>query len=195
MRFADRLLRRHLSETVLTRAWIAGERPPHLDDCPDCASRADDLGHWLERMRSEANVAADQAFPPERLAIQQAQILRHMTQADHPVRVIEFPASRPVEPEFRSARRVAPAWLGVAAAAGLAVGVVGGHLAAPRETVPAGAAIDTATASPEAFPATEPDLMDYPVDLFDPRLDLAPTALRDLDEATPSIVPAQYALR
>ncbi len=75
-------------------------------------------------MRVDASKAADEAFPAERLAAQQSQILRRLEQIDEPARVIAFPAATWARlPRSPRARRVAPAWVGVAAAAGLVIGV------------------------------------------------------------------------
>jgi len=191
VRFADWLLRRHLSEAALTRALLAGERPGHLTHCAECAERAEALGRWLERLATEANAEADQAFPPERLAVQQAQILRQLEQVDEPVRVLEFPASHPASPSLTAGRGVAPGWVALAAAAGLVVGIVGTQMTAGGDRAPAQAEATIA----QPTPAVEPDPAELPLELFDPRFDLAPATLRDLDEATPSIMPAQYALR
>ena len=52
------------------------------------------------------------------------------TQLDHPARVIAFPAASRPERHRNGERRVALSWVGVAAAAGLAIGVVGGQVSA-----------------------------------------------------------------
>lgn len=192
MRFADRLLRQgHLSEDALAAAVVAGERPEHLDHCAICSARALEWGRWLDDLRVEAISAADAAFPAERLAVQHAQILRKIEQVEEPVRVLEFPKTagrvRPVSP----LRRVSPGWLGVAAAAGLAVGVVGGHFSA-RFDDPSPATIESAEAIP-ASPAPEPQPAARPSGtlLFDLDLeDVAPATLREMDEYTPRLIPA-----
>ncbi len=128
MRFADTLFRRgHLSEDALAEVWMTGERPRHLDQCAICAERATQMSQWLEDVRDVGVAVADAAFPAERLAMQQAQILRRLEQLDHPARVIAFPGL------IRSGhaggvRAIRPAWLAVAAAAGLVLGVAGGQM-------------------------------------------------------------------
>jgi hypothetical protein len=79
---------------------------------------------WLEGLRTEAIGDADAAFPAERLAAQQAQILRRLEAAGRPARVIAFPKfTRPL-----SARpSVAHRWITAAAAAGLVIGVALGQ--------------------------------------------------------------------
>jgi hypothetical protein len=195
MPLADRLFRRgHLSEQALTRALVANERPAHVDRCIRCAERMAEIGRWLDRLRDEAVDAADAAFPAERLAVQQAQILRRIAQAEEPVRVLEFPGHRAALPSVAT-RRVAPAWLAVAAAAGLVVGVVSGQMSA-RLDQPLPTDVGPAAASLEPAEITElPVFPDPELPLFE--LDLegaAPVTLRFMDESTPTMVPAQYAL-
>jgi len=146
VRFADRLLRQgHLSEQAITAAVTGGDRPDHLDRCATCAARAFELGRWLDQTRSEAIAAADAASPPERLAVQHNQILRRIAQLEEPVRVIEFPRPHVAVSTTTTARRVSPGWLGVAAAAGLVVGVVGGHFSARFELQNTPVAVSLAT--------------------------------------------------
>ena len=120
MPFVDRLFRQgHLSDDVLASAIVTGERPMHLDHCASCATRAMELGRWLDGVRTDATAAADAAFPAERLALQHAQILRRIEQIEEPVRVLEFPKAPVFVRGAASMRRVSAGWIGVAAAAGL----------------------------------------------------------------------------
>ena len=131
MRLVDAVLRQgHLSERALVDAIMTGDRPLHLDRCDICAERAVDLGRWLDEARAIGTEAADAAFPAERLSAQHVQIMRKLEQLDQPSRVINFPSLSRREIRSSSDRRVAPAWVGVAAAAGLAIGLVGGQLTA-----------------------------------------------------------------
>jgi len=131
VRLSDALFRQgHLSERALVDALMTGERPAHLDRCEICADRAVDLGRWLDDIRTAGIEVADAAFTPERLAVQQAQILRRLEQLDQPARVIAFPSQSRLDQREAGGRRVAPAWVGVAAAAGLVLGVVGGQVTA-----------------------------------------------------------------
>jgi hypothetical protein len=181
VRLADVVLRQgHLSEQAIADALMAGDRPAHFDRCDLCAERALHMSRWLSDVKSDAFEAADTAFPPERLASQQAQILRRLEQLDEPSRVIAFPHQTRVMPREVAPRRVAPAWLGVAAAAGLVVGVIGGQMSvptAPPAPVPMAAEI----------PAAEPDAS-Y---LLDMDLDTTPDQLRDIDAITPRIAAIQ----
>jgi hypothetical protein len=131
VRLIDGLFRRgHLSERALVDALLTGDRPAHLDRCDICADRAVDLGRWLDDVKTAGVEAADAAFSPERLAMQQTQILRRLEQLDQPARVIAFPTQTRLGQRDPNDRRVAPAWIGVAAAAGLVLGLVGGQVTA-----------------------------------------------------------------
>jgi hypothetical protein len=147
MRLVDALLRQgHLSERALVDALMTGDRPLHLDRCDICADRAVEMNRWLDAVKSAAVDAADDVFPPERLAAQQAQILRRLEQLDEPARVIAFPRQPRLDHRDTERRRVAPAWVGVAAAAGLVIGVIGGQFSAR---------LATPVASPAAAPTTQ----------------------------------------
>jgi hypothetical protein len=131
VRLIDGLFRRgHLSERALVDALLTGDRPAHLDRCDICADRAVDLGRWLDDVKTAGIEAADAAFSPERLAMQQTQILRRLEQLDQPARVIAFPTQTRLGQRDPNDRRVAPAWVGIAAAAGLVLGLVGGQVSA-----------------------------------------------------------------
>lgn len=183
MRFADVVFRQgHLSDSALVEALVLGDRPAHLDQCDICAARATELNRWLDDVSQLGLETADDQFSIERLAGQQAQILRRLAQADQPKRVIAFPAPRRAEPAGREGRRVAPAWVGIAAAAGLALGIVGGQLTArlgqsgrPADTRPA---TDSITSSPGR------SILDF--DLENTSLGGTPAGV--LDEMTPRAV-------
>ena len=188
MRLVDAVFRQgHLSEPALAEALLTGERPAHLDRCDLCAERAVELGRWLDEVHAIAVEAADAAFPPERLAVQQAQILRRLEQLDQPSRVIAFPSQYRIETPESHRRRVAPAWVGVAAAAGLALGVVGGQLTArlggsgSRTAAAQRGPIERAT-NP-VLPAS-PSLFDF--DLENTSLDGTPAG--ELDKITPRAI-------
>lgn len=137
MRLVDAVFRQgHLSEQALVEALMTGERPAHLDRCDLCAERAVELGRWLDEVRVIGLEAADEVFTPERLNAQHAQILRKLEQLDEPSRVIAFPRNAKGDVRESGVRRVAPAWVGVAAAAGLALGVVGGQVSARMSMQP-----------------------------------------------------------
>jgi len=162
VRLIDIVLRQgHLSERALVDAVTNGARPHHLDRCDVCAERAVELVRWLDGVQTDAVELSDASFTPERLAAQQHQILRRLEQLDHPARVISFPAA-PRHESRASGRRVAVSWVGVAAAAGLAIGLVGGQVTARLSQpapAPTTAAADqslanlTEVASPPGNPA------------------------------------------
>jgi hypothetical protein len=131
VRLADALFRGgHLSEQALVEVCMTGERPAHVDRCELCADRAVELGRWLDDVRLTGIAAADAAFPPERLAAQQSQILRRLEQLDQPSRIIAFPRHYRLDERQQTGRRIAPVWVGVGVAAGLVVGVIGGQMSA-----------------------------------------------------------------
>ena len=184
MRFADLILRQgHLSERAIVDAVMAGNRPAHLDRCDICATRAVDLGRWLDDTRELGLESADAVFSPEQLTAQRAQILRKLEQLDEPSRVISFPRHTARVDEPATGRRVAASWVAVAAAAGLVVGVVGGQVTA-RLTAP--------PVDPAAAEVQQPEPAGKPVDIaflqhdYDDVLTLR--SLELLDEITPRVV-------
>jgi hypothetical protein len=125
MRLADTVLRRgHLSENALAEVWNTGIRPAHLDSCDICAERAIEISRWLEDVRDIGLAEADAVLSDERLTAQRGQILSRLEQLDRPAKVISFPARRVSLADAATGRRITPAWLAAAAAAGLMLGVV-----------------------------------------------------------------------
>jgi hypothetical protein len=104
---------------------MTGERPAHMDRCDICAERANEFGRWLDDVKTMGDADIDAVFPAERLAAQQAQIMRRLEQLDQPARVIAFPKHIRFDDRVNQGRRVSPGWVAAAAAAGLLVGVVG----------------------------------------------------------------------
>jgi hypothetical protein len=149
VRIADTLLRRgHLSEDTLVEAWYAGTHPAHLDTCDVCAERALEVSRWLEQTRELGIAEADAAFPAERLAAQQSQILRKLEQLDRPAKLLSFPRvtaemSAPVDLAGHG-HRVSSRWIAAAAAAGLILGVIGGRLSMWQPTPPAAGPVRSA---------------------------------------------------
>jgi hypothetical protein len=119
-----------LIDLCLRAAPAAADRM-HLAACALCESRRLELVHLLDDAAVAATREADRAFPADRLARQHTRILQRIDQDGRPGRVIAFPANHPQEapvpmrPIRRSSRRVAA----VAAAAGLIIGLLAGHLA------------------------------------------------------------------
>lgn len=185
MRLVDAILRQgHLSEQAIAEAIMTGDGPAHLDRCDECAERALNLRRAVDAVRAAAIEAADEAFPAERLAAQQAQILRRLEQIDEPTRVLTFPSQTRVESRGSSRYRVAPAWIGVAAAAGLVIGAIGGQVSARLELQPA-----TADETPAV--RQQPTVVDTPLNasLIDVDIDAVnaymPEPLGVINENTP----------
>ena len=183
MRLVDVLLRQgHLSEAAVADAIVTGNRPAHLDRCDLCAERALELSATLDVVRRAAVEAADQAFPVERLTAQQSQILQRLEQLDEPTRVIAFPGPGRTEVQGQVRRRVAPAWIGVAAAAGLIIGAIGGHTSARLSGSPA-------AVPPQAQPtAVEPSVPVNASLLYMDEDRFTPEPLGAIDELTPRVM-------
>lgn len=124
------VLRGHLDDGALTEIWSAsvatGEPAshPHLSACQQCQSRYDAFTAWLDRIQDDARSEADEAFPAERLAAQQAHVMRRLEALERPARVIAFPKfARPITSSQGHAQR----WIATAAAAGLVIGLAAGQ--------------------------------------------------------------------
>jgi len=184
VRLADSLFRRgHLSEEALAEICMTGDRPVHLDRCELCASRAVELGRWLDEIRVLGLEAADEIFPAERLAAQQTQIMRRLEQIDRPVRVIPFPGQLRYGQLEGSGRGIRPGWVAVAAAAGLVLGVFGTQFTT-RLSGPAGLT-RTPARMEQAAPVAAVQNASY---------EPPPQLLMDLDENDRVRVPAFEAL-
>jgi hypothetical protein len=128
---------RHLDDNALTEIWTAAAADgqpashAHLSACAACRARYASFADWLDRMRDDARAEADEAFPQERLAMQQAQVMRRLETLERPARVIAFPRfARPVTSTQGNAQR----WVAAAAAAGLVIGLAAGQFVDIRRT-------------------------------------------------------------
>jgi hypothetical protein len=138
----DRLGRRHLDDAQFARLWTSGDGHPHLDACADCRARYAAFDGWLLDVGDTLRAEADDAFPAERLALQQAQIARRLETLERPARVIVFPeAARAVISGNSHVRR----WVTVAAAAGLIAGIGLGQVMPLRTVMKNQQAAPTAT--------------------------------------------------
>lgn len=99
----------------------------HLSACARCDARRVRLQRLLDEVSDTATAAADAAFPPERLARQQARILAHLQHEGRPARVIAFPAGQAQPEPMVSRTRPRSRWIAGAAVAGLVVGVLAGR--------------------------------------------------------------------
>jgi hypothetical protein len=188
---------RHLSDERLIEMCLSGPgarvAEPHVATCPDCEARRAELARMLDDIAAAAIADADAAFSGERLARQHARIMQQIEQDGRPARVISFPAGQPAEPVVLRTRP-ASRWVAGAAAAGLALGLLAGHLAhdlpGRSRTAPAPQLVVN-----EAVPA--PPLRPISTAMSDDQLlveiDMAigtlgnggPAALRPLDAVTP----------
>ena len=182
MRLIDVVFRQgHLSEQALIEAVAGGERPRHLDQCDLCAERAVAVGRWMDEVQLDATEAADAVFTPDQLAAQQSQILRRLEQLDNPARVIAFPVAGRTGRET-GGRRVSASWVGVAAAAGLVIGIVGGQVSA-RLSQPT-AAPQTQVAENIVAPPVDARFLEQSYD------QISIPAFEGLDEMTPRLTQA-----
>ena len=78
MSLLERLGRGHLSDQQFARLWASGDRHPHLDACAACRAKFAAFDGWLLDVGDTLRAEADDAFPAERLAAQQAQIARRL---------------------------------------------------------------------------------------------------------------------
>ena len=181
---------RHLSDDQLIDACLgvpeAGAQQ-HLLGCAACEARRTAVGHMLTDVTDVAVAEADAAFSPERLARQHARILQRVDQDGRPARVIVFPAGQGPSPTLlhpRPARR----WVAAAAAAGLVLGVLGGHFA--RNLTGFDGAPTQAVVSQAPGPAAVRTISMTAEDEFLGQIELAvgsagPAVLRPIDALTP----------
>lgn len=147
----------HLSDDRLIEVCV--DRAPdvreqqHLDGCADCEGRRAAIEHLLTDVNEYTAAEADVAFPSDRLLRQQARILNRIDHEGRPGRVLAFPAAQAHEPAtFRA--RPGMRWVAAAAAAGLIIGVVAGHLAHDLRATPTQLAQTAARPQQTAEPAT-----------------------------------------
>jgi hypothetical protein len=200
---------RHLSDERLFDCYLTeqcGEpaEPPvaeHLADCQECRTRYAALARFMDGLRVEADAELDEAFPADRLRVQQQQIMRRIDHLACPTRIISFPGHSPDVRATASRTRVAPRWLAAAAAAGLLLGIAagsriypGGSAAPPAEVSRAGGAPAAALAIGLGGPEPSTDL-DFLLEL-EYALERPHTReLTALDALTPHVLEAGYQLR
>jgi anti-sigma factor RsiW len=124
----------HLQEERLFDSYLA-ERggapidPPvaeHLADCAACGTRYAELAAFMDTLRRDGEGEADAIFTPEKLRLQQQQIVRRIALVGRPARILSFPGRIVRRTIEASTSRTAPRWIAAAAAAGLFVGVAVG---------------------------------------------------------------------
>jgi hypothetical protein len=181
----------HLSDERIVELCLAEGHDlagnEHLQACAACGARQTEVAALLEEISAAAVDEADAVFTPERLARQQARILQRIEQDGRPARVITFPGHVQDGPALRP--KPAARWIAAAAAAGLVIGLLAGHLA---HDIPGRAAAPSAVALRPATP--EPGLRavatTFSEDEFLGQIELAADspggfALRSLHDATP----------
>jgi hypothetical protein len=116
---------RHLTEEQLIAAGSTGIVPPETVGCGVCRARHESHAQMLDEVSDTVTLAADAAFPPERLARQRARILARIERYGQMARIVTFPSSHSHRgPTLRP--RPLRRWVAAAAAAGLFVGLVTG---------------------------------------------------------------------
>ena len=154
----------HLQDDRLFDCYLAGLEgtavdrlvAAHLTECAACAAHLRELVDFMGALRADAEADADAIFTPERLRIQQQQILHRLEHLGHAARVLSFPARLMGRRMAHTASRVAPRWAIAAAAAGLFVGVGVGTLIDPaRREAPVAIAPFPMVVSP-ALTASDP---------------------------------------
>jgi hypothetical protein len=123
---ANHLSDDRLIELCMIDAASATEQQ-HLSACARCDARRGRLQRLLEDVSDTATAAADAAFPPERLARQQARILARLQHEGRPARVIAFPAGHAQHDPIVSRTRPGSRWIAAAAVVGLVVGAIAGR--------------------------------------------------------------------
>ena len=177
-----------LIDVCLDRAPAAIERQ-HLESCDVCEQRRAALARLLADASGVARAEADAVFTPERLSRQHARILQRVEQEARLGRIISFPAAHG---QGATPLRARPGmrWVAGAAAAGLVIGLLAGHLA---HDLPVGGAVPgsqaagtSAAANLQAVSTTMSE------EEFLGRLELAiegtsGSALQPLDDVTPFV--------
>jgi anti-sigma factor RsiW len=166
----------------------------HLSACPQCRSRYAAFTTWLAELGDEARAEADEAFPADRLAAQQAQVMRRLEALERPARVIAFPKfARPVTSTQGHAQR----WVAAAAAAGLVIGLAAGQFVDIRDVLTGGRRSVIQTQSARAVPQPAPQEPaitpasvttvsdDEVLFLGDSRPSMRISALQPMDDITP----------
>ena len=168
----------------------------HLSACARCDARRVRLQRLLDEVSDTATAAADAAFPPERLARQQARILAHLQHEGRPARVIAFPAGQAPHEPMVSRTRPRSRWIAGAAVAGLVVGVIAGRFGHDYTFARPGAArvIVARTAEPELRDGSIATIREITASISDDEFlnqlemaidEPAAAALQPLDELTP----------
>lgn len=163
--------RAHVTDDRLVEVCFDGVPTPveeaHFAACDRCRERLARLEHMLRELSDAAAVETDAIFPETRLAAQRVRILQRIEQDGRPARVIAFPAGHASDVRPLRAHPAAR-WIAGAAAAGLAVGLLAGHLAHDLPT--AGRPTRTASRRSAPPPAAQPAIRAVSASLSDEQL-------------------------
>jgi hypothetical protein len=179
-----------LIDVCLHRAPAATEQQ-HLASCDVCQQRRTTLARILMEVSDVAAAEADALFTQERLDRQRAHILHRVEQESRPGQLISFPASHASSTTpFRA--RPASRWIAGAAAAGLLIGALAGHLThdfTAGRVMPGARARAGALPDPTSFQAVSTAMSE---DEFLGLLEVAVegtggSALQPLDDLTPLV--------
>ena len=121
----------HLSDDRLLEVCLhdgpASSEEQHLSECAACEARRARLTCLLTEVSDVVAAEADAHFTPDRLARQRARVLERIEHEARHGRVIAFPAGHGPAAPLRA--RPGMRWVAGAAAAGLVIGLLAGHLA------------------------------------------------------------------
>ena len=176
-----------LIDVCLDRAPSATEQE-HLSGCATCRERRDNLVRVLDDAAEVTAAEADALFTEDRLSRQRAHILQRVEPESRHGQLITFPAGKATSP-VRLRIRPASRWIAGAAAAGLFIGMLAGHLThdfTAGRVLPARAA---ATIPPATIQAVSTTLSE---EEFLGQIEIAiegtgGSALRPLDDLTPLV--------
>jgi hypothetical protein len=122
---------KHLPDDRLIELCVvdtpSSDEQQHLSACARCDARRVRLQRLMEDVSDTATATADVAFPPDRLARQQARILSHLQHDGRPAKVIAFPAGHAQHEPAAMRTRPGSRWIAAAAVAGLVVGAIAGR--------------------------------------------------------------------
>jgi len=181
------MTRRHLTEQQLIEVCL-GDTPEvehpaeseHLDRCGQCQTRHSEFVSLLTDASRAAAADTEIAFSDERLARQREVIMERVAQASAVGRVISFPAGQP-RPSL-PASPTGSRWVAAAAAAGLVIGLLGGHLSHDLTGTSTLRSGGTAIAQASQRGSAEDELLGQLETTLE---ETGPSALRPLDALTP----------
>jgi hypothetical protein len=153
----------------------------HLSD----SEHHDAISRMLDDVRGAAELDAEDAFPLERLALQRDRILARVDDLCRAGKVLTFPSTHARVVASQPTHRTR--WVAAAAAAGLVVGLLGGHLTRDFSSRPSlqsrhGAAATGVTLRPVRPTLSDDELLGQVEVVFE---GTGPSALRALDAVTP----------